>query len=296
MNRAKKNIMITGASGFIGKHLSKSLEDTYNIFSLDSRPNTSLNSNINNYVVFDLTDKARVSSYFNEFKKDHKIDIIIHLAFKLVSSGDSDNTDILFQNIKITESIVGMAKILKPKKIINFSSIAVYPNKNGTYSELSEIKPSVNVECLYGLSKFCSENILDFKLQNENILISHLRVAQVYGDGMRDDRIIPIMLAELREKNTITVFGQGERVSNFIRVDKLLNVIDIFLTKDLRGIYNIGNESLSYLDLAKKLLNEYGNKESKIIREKKGSRAKFYLDTSKIDKKMNEFTSGKVNL
>ena len=195
-----------------------------------------------------------------------------------------DNIDILYQNIKITESVLEIARILKPKKIINFSSIAVYPNKDGIYSELSETRPSVNTECLYGLSKYCSENLLDFFTRKENVIISHLRVAQVYGEGMREDRVISIMRNELRKNNTITVFGKGERTSNFIDIHKLLSIVEVFLTKDLPGIYNIGEKNMSYLDLARMLIKNYGNKNSKIIKKSSGLRVKFKLDTRKVEK------------
>lgn len=286
----KLSILITGANGFIGKHLIKYLEKNYNIFTIISNSSKYIPSNIRNKNVIDLTDKDYTKDYFEEFKKKYNIDIIIHLASKLASPIEINNINILYQNIKITESVVEIAKILKPKKIINFSSIAVYPNTDGIYSESSEIKPSANTDCWYGLSKFCSENIFDFILRNENIVISNLRVAQVYGEGMREDRTIPMMLKEVKEKNTITIFGDGERVSNFMMLDELLNILEQFILKDLHGIYNIGCENLSYMDLAKKLINKYGNKESKIIKKSTGSRAKFYLNTTKINNIINEPT------
>jgi nucleoside-diphosphate-sugar epimerase len=99
---------------------------------------------------------------------------------------------------------------------------------------------------------------------------------------MRKDRIIPVMLDELERKNTITVFGEGERISNFIELDKVLKVTKLLVKIDRKGIFNIGGENLSYLDLANRLIEKYGNDKSKIIRKKVGSRPKFRLDTSKV--------------
>jgi nucleoside-diphosphate-sugar epimerase len=195
-----------------------------------------------------------------------------------------EDLGVFYDNLKITEGLVELAKILKPKKLINFSSIAVYPNVDGKYSETSPIRPSVNTECLYGLSKFCSENIIDFMLRKENMIIAHLRSSQVYGEGSRSDRIIPLMLEELKRKNVITVFGSGERVSNFIHVDKLTEIVELFIKKDIKGIFNIGDEQLSYLELARRLIKEYGNKDSRIIKERRGSRAKVYIDIGKLKK------------
>lgn len=281
----KINILITGASGFIGRHLSRHLEKRYNVFNLVS--DKSHNSCIKNKIALDLRKNILTITYFRKFAKNNKIDIIIHLASRLVSSNETEDMKILYDNLKITESLVEIAEFLKPNKIINFSTIAVYPNKSGTYSETSEVKTSCNTECLYGLSKFCSENILDYRLRNENIIIAHLRVSQVYGEGMRSDRILSVMLKELKEQNRITLLGKGKRVSCFINIEKLIGIVDLFITKKLSGIFNIGEEHLSYQELAQRVIRQHGNETSKIIKKIEGSTSRFYLDTKKIEKAKN---------
>lgn len=280
LEQNKYNIFITGAAGFIGCYLSNELAKDYNVIRLVSESGS---LGAENSIAIDLRDKEKVQSYFNGYRVKGGIHTIIHLAGRLVSPGETEDLSVLFDNLKITESIVVIARLTKPRKIINFSSIAVYPNEDGTYNETSEVRTSANSDCLYGLSKFCSENILNFLLGKEDIVISHLRVSQVHGEGMRGDRTISVMLAELREKNTITVFGEGQRVSNFIEIGKLINVAKFFVKNDVKGIFNVGGESLSYLDLAKRLIKKFGDDKSKIVRKKEGSRSNFRLDTSKLE-------------
>ncbi len=262
----------------MGHHLSEELAEDYNVIRLVSEFE---DLGVENAIVVDLKNKERVKSYFSEYRTKHKIHTIIHLASRLASNEETEDLSVLFDNLRIIESVVEIARLMKPKKIINFSSIAVYPNEDGLYDETSEIRTSANTDCLYGLSKFCSENILDFMLRKEDVIISHLRISQVFGKDMRKDRIIPVMLDELERKNTITVFGEGERISNFIELDKVLKVTKLLVKIDRKGIFNIGGENLSYLDLANRLIEKYGNDKSKIIRKKVGSRPKFRLDTSK---------------
>jgi len=284
MSLNKMKILVTGADGFIGKHLCPYLSVKHEVYKVYSSPKRIKQRED---IILDLTDKKAVNIYFEKFKKDVRIDIIIHLASKLISNSEIYNLSVLYDNIKITESIAEVAMILKPKKLINFSSIAVYPNIDGLFAETSEIRPSANTDCLYGLSKLCGENILDFLLKDYNISICNLRISQVYGKGMREDRIIPIMLKELKEKNSITVFGEGKRISNFIDVNRLIKIIEYFIKNGLSGIYNIGGEHISYFELAKRLLNEHGISSSLIKKINKGSRVKFYIDTSKIKKVKN---------
>ncbi len=276
------NILITGADGFIGSNLVRYLNKKHNIFNLVLK--RVKNKNIKNQLVIDLTGHDRVKDFFKKFRKEQKVDVIIHLAARLTSADSVDDTEMLYSNLRIAEGLVTIEKLLRPKKIINFSSIAVYPNKNGIYNEFSEIKPSVNPDCIYGLSKFCSENILDYLLRKEKIAVIHLRISNVYGREMREDRVIPMMIKELKENNIITVFGEGKRISNFIEVGKLSEAVGLFLKRNVNGVFNLGAENLSYLDLAKRIIRQYGNNKSKIIKLKKGSQVKFYLDTSKIEK------------
>lgn len=278
------NILVTGANGFIGKHICTFLEEqdhnVYKIVRQKQEPQT-------NTICADLADNNSVATVIKKLNKTN-IDLIIHLASKLVNinQDESEQVQVLIDNIQITKNIVDLAKQLNPTKLINFSSMAVYPNKNGDFTEDSQIKMSDNVECLYGLSKFCSENIIDHMLKGQPLKISHLRVSQVYGEGMREDRIFSIMLKELEEKNTITVFGNGERESNFININKLFQLLNYFILNDICGIYNVGDEVLSYLDLAQKIIREKGNKDSSIIKKEEGSKAKFSLNTNKLKQLM----------
>jgi len=273
------NILVTGAGGFIGRHLCKHLGTNYNIIGI-----TNKNQHIDgchSHIVCDLTNKERTLTDIAE-KVSIKIDIIAHLASNLVDVRTSEQMDVFHKNIRITETVSALAENLRPSKLINFSTMAVYPNVDGIYSENSKVSCADNSECLYGLSKFCAENIFSFMLKKLNIKIIHFRFGQVYGDGMRNDRIIPIMQKELKETNKITVYGNGERVSNFISIQKLLEIINLFLEEDTEGIFNIGDEQITYLEMANKIIEKNGNDLSCVIHKEQGSKSKFYLDTTKL--------------
>jgi len=277
------NILITGANGFIGKHLVENLKNKNNLIELKNGENY-LNDD-NSKITCNLLDKNHINSFLEE---SLQIDLIIHTASKLASVKNVKNLSLLHDNIVIYEHLALIIEKYKPKKVINFSSIAVYPNEDGEYFENSEIRPSANNDCLYGLSKFCGENILDFLHKKTSII--HLRIAQVYGAKMREDRIFRIMQNELQETNTITVFGNGRRVSNFINIDTLIKKIMFFIENDITGIFNIGEKNLSYRDLALQIIKQYGNDKSQIKLVKDGISSKFLLNTDKL--KEMEFKHG----
>lgn len=268
------NILITGANGFIGKYLVEKLKKNHNLIELY---NGTKYVNDNTKITCNLLDKNHINCFLEE---TFDIDLIIHSASKLASVQNINDLSLLYDNLLIYEHLALIIGKYKPNKVINFSSIAVYPNKDGEYVENSEIRPSMNSEGLYGLSKFCGENILDFFYKE--IKISHLRIAQVYGDGMRDDRIIKIMQKELREANIITVFGNGRRVSNFINIETLIKKIVFFIENDIVGIFNIGENNLSYKDLALQIIRQYGNEKSKLKLVKHGISSKSLINTDKL--------------
>ena len=287
------NILITGYDGFIGKHICNFLETNKHLvfkISKDVAPQNEYSFDI------DLTNNQKVLEFAEYVNQENiKIDIIIHLAFVLANVKQDENKQLYSfnQNIKISENIVSLTKQLKPKKIINFSSMAVYPNIDGVFDEKSEIKTSENSDCLYGLAKFCAENIFDYFLKNEGIIISHLRIAQVYGKGMRNDRIVPVMEKELKEKNRITVFGNGKRISSFLNIDKLIEYINYFILYNFEGVYNVGHESLSFENLAKNIIKKQGNSNSQIIKVKKGIKSKFRLNSEKLTKQILKYKNQK---
>lgn len=272
------NILITGAGGFIESHIYNYLKDKYSFTRIFSSNHLSTGKQCH---FVDLTEITKVETLAQNLSNAN-IEAVIHLASRMASPDNIGDISIFKDNISITENMGFLIKKLRPQLLIHFSSMAVYPNVSGCYSEKSLPMPQKNNDCLYGLSKFSSEVIFDYILKNEDMQIVHLRLAQVYGEGMRQDRIIPVMKKELERENIITVYGNGKRESNFIEVSKLVKYIEYFFHHDISGIYNLGDQNLSYYELAKLLIGQYGNEGSTIVKIQKGSKEKFNLDSSKI--------------
>lgn len=268
------NILITGTKGFIGKNLASELMQSHNVILLENGQEYSY---IGNKFIVNLLDSCHIDLIV---KEKLNIDVIIHTASRLASSSNLHDISLLKDNILMYEHLSKIINKFNPKQIINLSSIAVYPNIDGEYKETSEIRPSINNEGLYGLSKFVGENMLDLLCKKTNIL--NLRLGQVYGQGMRTDRIFEIMKKELKERNIISVYGNGRRVSGFIHIESLIKKVIFCINKELYGIYNLSDENLSYKELALQIIKEYGNKESKIELVNKGVSAKVLINNKKI--------------
>lgn len=275
-------VLITGYTGFIAQYFYKELSKKNIVYSLTSKK--LLASNKENIIYLSLTKKNELTKFISssKFKKLFKPDVIIHLSALTMDENNLTNFQIFEKNNLITKNIIKLSQELKPKLFINFSSISVYPEISGKYNETSFLQPEINKDCLYGLSKYNSEVLMSYFFKIFKINLLNLRVSQVLSDNMNKKRIIPTMVKEINLTNTITIFGDGKRESNFIYIHNLYDVIILLIKKKITGLYNIGHFNFSYLNLAKKIKQKYGDSKTKIIILKKGNKNKFNLDIKKL--------------
>lgn len=276
-------ILITGVNGFVGKvlfdFLNKKNNTVYGVF----RSGEAIN---NNCFKLDLTNENETNNLLNVVLKD-KIDIVIHTASVMANADNLNDVSILEKNALVAKNIASAIKNSTIKQLINFSSSSVYPNVDGVFTEDSVLNPSANADCFYGLSKLNSEIIINYYLNNSPIKILHLRIAMVYGSGMDSTRLIPVLENELAQKNTLTLFANGERFVNQMHVDKLCNYINLFALKEAEGVFNVGDEYLSTKEIAEKIKHQKGNSNSKIILLPNGNKNLFKLDSTKLKNWLN---------
>ncbi|MES2837168.1 MAG: NAD-dependent epimerase/dehydratase family protein [Bacteroidota bacterium] len=276
-------ILITGVNGFVGNALfhffdKKGIEvfGTY-------RSGKAINSNCFNV---DLLNETEVNNLFNISLKD-KIDVVIHTASVMAKTDNLEDLAVINDNSKMAKNLAIAIKENNSKQFINISSSSVYPNVDSVFSETSELNPAKNADCFYGLSKLNSEIIFDYYFEKSNLKILHLRTAIVYGKGMDSTRLIPVLENELSEKNTLTLYANGERFVNQIYIDKLCSYIYLFALKQESGIFNVGDEYVTTKEIAERIIHEKGNKNSRIILLPHGNKNLFKLDLTKLKNWLN---------
>lgn len=120
----------------------------------------------------------------------------------LVDKANIASLGFVYYNIHVIENTVELSKLLQPKFLFNFYSFMTYPNIDGDFLETSQISVEHSPGGLYALSKICCENTFDFYI-SKSICVSYLRLGQVFGEGMRDERSYNIFLKELEDKKNI---------------------------------------------------------------------------------------------
>lgn len=228
-------ILLTGASGFIGKHLLQKLIIEYGkeqVVALTSNPLVECNYLLHNNYKFE-TGLFSSNGYEN-------IDTVIHAGAFIPKSGkQANNFTLSNSNIINTQNLL---KILPKsvKKIIFLSTIDVY-NNDGVISEVSLEEPV----SLYGYSKLYCEKMIQCWGNKNNIIIQLLRVGHVYGPGEDEyQKIIPITIKKILSAEGIKIWGDGNELRSFIYISDLVSAIlkSIALKKNV-GIINLVGES-----------------------------------------------------
>jgi nucleoside-diphosphate-sugar epimerase len=270
-------ILITGVNGFVGKTLYKSLAREHDVVGIYNTGHASFD----NCFKANLTIEEEVRHAFEKTGIE-SVGTIVHLASQMAGANNVNDLSVLNINSAIAKNMAIMAKKYEIKHFINLSSSSVYPNIDGVYSEESIPNPALNPDCIYGLSKLNSEVILDYFLAKSKTKVTHLRTAIIYGEGMDNSRLIPVIEKEIAEHNSVTLFGNGERLLNLIHVEKLAEYISFFMNHPSANVVNVAEECISVLDLANRIIAEKGNSQTKIILKEEGNRCQFILDTKKL--------------
>ncbi len=268
-------IIITGSNGFIGSALINLVAAKHEVIPIARKDK----GTGENGILLDLADEQAVLQFIDKGLVPGA-DVIVHLAAVTAHKETVNDLSLLFANAAIAKSVALIGKAAGVNKLVNISSMAVYPNIDGSFAEDALPDPSTNSDCIYGLSKFNAEVLLNYFLRSSVPVLSHLRMAMVYGDGMQPDRIIPVLKKELQENNTATIFGNGERLLNLVEVNKAAQVINEFIERDLPGIYNVGDELVSLEQLSGKLAEATGGR---LVKVEQGNRTRFRLDLTRLN-------------
>mgnify|MGYP006165388409 CR=1 FL=1 len=247
-------ILIIGVSGFIGRSIYENLSTNHEVYGI-SRSDLDLK----NCFKVDLYNLKELDFFF----KKNDFDVIINLASRMANKNNLNNFSLLEDNLLMSKNLINVLNNKEYGHLINFSSSAVYPNISGIFSEDDSIDTSINSDCLYGLSKFNNEMLFSYFLKKINIL--NLRIGYVYGDGMDESRIHKVFENELKEKNKITIWGNGERSFPQISIEYLNSILLNIIENRITGTCNLAEENISLIDLAKNYIQLYGDTNSEII-------------------------------
>jgi len=231
-----ETILITGANGFIGSHMTLLLESLgHKVVPLDivaRSPDLSLLPIRTLTRIMDVTDSARFRELCNEVKPTH----IFHAAHPR----RDENPEVLKFCYHAMTNILETAKDLNVRRIVYASSGALYGQlRKKDHTPIKEDDPiTVYPTYFYRSAKILSEWLGDFYKQHHSVNFVALRFSSVYGPGL--GRGIPLELKK-------GILGQQCRPYLTRLPDDLIYVEDVeeavgialFTDKPLSRAYNI---------------------------------------------------------
>ena len=269
-------ILVTGAAGFIGFHLVKTLlnkghivigidniNDYYDVNLKYARLNelgikqenaavflksskSELFSNSLEFVRMNLEDNESLTTLF----KKNKFDVVCNLAAQAGVRYSIENPSAYIQS-----NIVGFANILeccrnnKIKHLLYASSSSVYgENKKVPFSTTDNVDHPIS---LYAATKKSNELMAYTYSHLYNLPTTGLRFFTVYGPWGRPDMAIYLFADAIANNRPIKVFNNGNMRRDFTYVDDIVSGIEILLKNpperdnghSAYKISNIGNGS-----------------------------------------------------
>lgn len=252
------NILITGATGYLGGCIIDYLNNNYpnnNLYLATRKNDFPVNSNYTK-VKIDWEDELSITNACIG------IDVIVHTAGFNSKQSDIFNFEAFDFNCFITHTLLKVAIRQQVKKFIYLSTYHVYSdNLNKNYNE----NHSTTALNPYALSKRCGEISIEYAISQKYITGNILRISNGFGTPKNENQecwslFINQLCKQAVQKNNIEIKSKYNIKRNFISTNILSEIICKFILNDCSEsiIYNIGySKCYTLLEVAEIIKKRY---------------------------------------
>ena len=248
-----KNILVTGAGGFIGGHLVKRLlNDGFNVVGADIKPLEYWFQNFEQAKNFSMD----LNDYDNCLKITKNIDGIYNLACNMGGMGFIQNNKAeCMLSVLINTNLLRASKINNVRKLLYSSSACIYNTEFQGETFVDGLKEEqaypAYPEDGYGWEKLFSERMCRHFFEDYGIETRVARYHNVYGpygtfDGGREKAPAAmcrkVIESKLQNKNTIDIWGDGQQTRSFLYIDDCIEGTIKLFNSDYRDPLNIGSD------------------------------------------------------
>lgn len=274
-----KSWLITGATGYVGSMLVKTIKEWdgeagITILVRDRKKAEDMFSALFpdgiRIITADLTDKKALE------KLEISCDYIVHCASATKSA------EMVSRPVEVTESIVNatqnimeLAKRCRVKSAVYVSSMEVYgkldcsDGHRASETELGEID-LLDVRSCYPLGKRMAENICYCYCREYGIPVKIARLAQTFGQGVLpgESRVFAQFARAVRDGTDIVLHTNGESMGNYCGIHDAVKGIAAILESGENGqAYNVVNEAntMTIRAMAEFVAEKIAHKRIKVI-------------------------------
>jgi len=259
-------ILLTGASGFIGRNILDFFSDRYTIFAPSSKE-------------LDLTDEHAVRSFF----VSHDIDIVIHCAVKPGHRNAKDSSHQLYVNTRMYFNLIRNAE--RFHRMIFLGSGAVYDVRNPIVKVKEEYFDTHVPADEHGFSKYIIAKHIEH-LDN----VVKLRVFGIFGK-YEDYAIRFISNAICKAIFDLPITIRQDRRFDYLYVDDLMPVIDHFIHgQRTYPSYNVTPDAAVTLSSVAELVRARSGKDLPILIAQDGMGPEYSGDNSRLRAEVTDLT------
>ena len=282
-------ILITGSSGFIGYHLSKSLlEEKHEILGIDNindyyspvlkDDRTKLLKSFDNFTFIktDIADLTNLNKVFREFNPERVVNLAAQAG---VTYSISNPHAYVHSNLVGFVNVIECCKNNNVDGLIYASSSSIYgKNTKLPFSEKDRVDKPI---ALYGATKKANELIAHSYSHLYGLKTTGLRYFTVYGPWYRPDMAMFIFTRKIINNEKITLYNNGNILRDFTFIDDIVLGTKLAIQKNYDNeIFNLGNSKKELLKDVVSILENELNKKAIIFNKniKKGDMIETFAD------------------
>ncbi|WP_420319323.1 dTDP-glucose 4,6-dehydratase [Ekhidna sp.] len=302
-----KNVLITGGAGFIGSHVVRRFikSGNYQIVNLDKLTYAGNLENLRDiendpnyeFIKGDICD----FDFINELFKKHDFHGVIHLAAEShVDRSITNPMEFIQTNVVGTVSLLNAVKEAwkgkENRRFYHVSTDEVYGSlgEEGLFKEITPYDP----KSPYSASKASSDHFVRAYGNTYDLPYVISNCSNNYGPNHFPEKLIPLMIHNIRNKKPLPVYGKGENVRDWLYVEDHARAIELIFEKGKNGeTYNIGGfNEWKNIDLVhllcdimdRKLGNEQGSSRELItfVKDRAGHDLRYAIDASKLNEEL----------